>query len=145
MLQKTPRKEVRKKVMLFGVFDGLHPGHRYLLTSAQKLGSLIVVVARDKNVKKLKNKLPKFNERERILHLKKELLGQKIILGDIREGSWSVIKKIKPDIIALGYDQKVLANILRIFIKENNLPTQIIKIKSHQPRKYHSRILHKHK
>lgn len=36
------------RVMVFGVFDGLHPGHRAFLRQARKKGDkLIVVVARD--------------------------------------------------------------------------------------------------
>ncbi len=39
---------MNKKVMAFGSFDFLHPGHVHYLTRASKLGSyLIVVVARE--------------------------------------------------------------------------------------------------
>ena len=42
-------------VMAFGTFDVLHPGHHFYLEQARKLGdNLVVVVARDANVKKLK-------------------------------------------------------------------------------------------
>ena len=45
-------------VMCFGTFDKLHPGHRYYLSESKKQGDyLIVVVARDQNVLKIKNKL----------------------------------------------------------------------------------------
>lgn len=44
-----------KIVMAFGTFDVFHPGHEYYLTQAKKYGDiLIVVVARDKTVEKVK-------------------------------------------------------------------------------------------
>ena len=47
----------QKKVMTFGTFDGVHQGHENLLTQAKKLGNeLIVVVAQDATVLKLKGK-----------------------------------------------------------------------------------------
>jgi FAD synthetase len=44
-----------KKVMTFGTFDLFHPGHVYYLSEAESLGDeLIVIIARDERVTKLK-------------------------------------------------------------------------------------------
>ena len=44
-----------KKVMVFGTFDGLHEGHLDFFRQAREYGDyLIVAVARDVNVKKIK-------------------------------------------------------------------------------------------
>ena len=48
-----------KKVMIFGTFDKFHPGHINFLKQSEQYGDyLIVVVARDITVKKLKGKMP---------------------------------------------------------------------------------------
>jgi FAD synthetase len=45
----------KKVVMTFGTFDMFHPGHRYYLSEARKEGDvLVVIVARDITVEKLK-------------------------------------------------------------------------------------------
>jgi FAD synthetase len=45
----------KKVVMTFGTFDVFHPGHRFYLTEARKLGGrLIVIVALDSTVEKIK-------------------------------------------------------------------------------------------
>ncbi len=98
------------KVMVFGVFDGLHKGHQFFLEQAKKLGTdLIIVVTIDKVVEELKNKVPRFNLKKRIEDLRQLAITNKIVSGDEKNGSWKIIKKFKPDIIALGYDQKDLA------------------------------------
>ncbi len=96
-----------KKVLCFGTFDLFHPGHVSFLRQARKYGNyLVVVVARDENVKKIKGKYPLDNELKRIENLKKSKLGDNVILGK-EKFSYSIIKEIDPDIICLGYDQKV--------------------------------------
>src|SRR5258708_12785168 len=94
-----------KKVMVFGVFDLLHPGHISFLKQAKKLGSfLIVSVARDVNVKKVKGKKPVFNEKKRMAYVKQLKIAKKVILGATKD-PWPHIVKEKPSLIALGYDQ----------------------------------------
>ncbi|MHA1679090.1 MAG: adenylyltransferase/cytidyltransferase family protein, partial [Promethearchaeota archaeon] len=63
-------QENNKKVLCFGTFDILHPGHVSFLKQARKYGNyLVVVVARDENVKKIKGKYPLDNELKRIENL----------------------------------------------------------------------------
>jgi FAD synthetase len=96
-----------KKILCFGTFDGLHPGHISFLRQARKYGDyLVVVIARDKNVKKLKGKYPVQNELERFKNIKKNSLVDEAILGK-EEIDYDIIKEINPDVICLGYDQKV--------------------------------------
>jgi FAD synthetase len=93
-------------VMCFGVFDRFHLGHLSYLKQAQKYGNqLIIIVARDKTVLKVKGKLPRQNENERRLFLEKNGFA-KAKLGQLRD-RFKVIEKYKPDIICLGYDQAV--------------------------------------
>ena len=56
------------RVMVFGTFDGLHQGHLNFFKQARNLSKnsyLIVSVARDKNVKKIKGRLPYLNEKKK--------------------------------------------------------------------------------
>lgn len=95
-----------KKVMVFGTFDKLHPGHLDFLRQAKAYGDhLSVVIARDKNVLKFKNKTPSDNEAERKLNVKKIAIVDKAVLGQIRN-IYNVISRNKPNIICLGYDQR---------------------------------------
>ena len=132
-----------KKVMVFGVFDWLHPGHLSFLKQAAQYGDeLIVVVARDSSVKKLKNKIPVHNEKERLLMIKKEPLVHLAVLGDSRLGSYDVIKKYKPDLICLGYDQKYLEKDLKQRMEEKKIPlVSLIVLDSYEPDRFHTKLL----
>ena len=57
------------KIMVFGTFDGLHKGHIHFFNQAKNIvknSFLIVSIARDKNVLKIKGKLPILNEIDRM-------------------------------------------------------------------------------
>ncbi len=133
------------KVMVFGVFDGLHKGHQFFLEQAKKLGTdLIIVVTIDKVVEELKNKVPRFNLKKRIEDLRQLAITNKIVSGDEKNGSWKIIKKFKPDIIALGYDQKDLALNLSQYLLAVDFPRPEIKfIKSFNPKIYKSSLFRK--
>jgi len=93
-------------VMVFGTFDILHFGHLHLFHQAKRLADkLVVVVARDCNVKKIKGVLPINNEKERLELIKHVDIVDNAILGD-KNDIYKVVLKIKPDVIALGYDQE---------------------------------------
>lgn len=126
--------------MVFGTFDILHPGHLYFFKQAKKLGDkLIVVVARDVNVEKVKGFLPKLNEKERLQIVKSLKIVDKAALGELRD-RYRVILKYKPDVICLGYDQKVPSNFLRE-LRKRGAGTKVVRLKSYRPEKYKSSLL----
>ena len=90
--------------MATGVFDLLHPGHVAFLREAKALGDeLVVVVARDSTAKRFKHTpiTPEAQRVEMVAALKpvdRAVLGNE---GDIFE----ILDEIRPDVIALGYDQ----------------------------------------
>ncbi len=129
--------------MVFGVFDRLHPGHLSFLKQAKKYGEkLIVVVARDSAVFKLKKRRPAQSEKKRLQNLRKISLATKAVFGDQRQGSYGIIKKYKPEIICLGYDQERLLRDMRDKIKLGKIPPiKLIKLKSYHPYKFHSSLL----
>ncbi len=129
-----------KKILAFGTFDGVHKGHINFLKQARKLGNyLIVVVARDETVKKLKGKFPLKNEIERMGELRKYKIINEIRLGE-RNNPYKVAKEVNSDVICLGYDQKFFVENLPIKIKKLKLKTKIFRMKPYKPSKFHSSI-----
>lgn len=94
------------RVLVFGTFDRLHPGHRFLLTEAGKRGRLFVVIARDRNVERIKGRLPDQSEAERKRIIEDVFPDATAILGDSSD-FLRPVRDIKPDLILLGYDQKL--------------------------------------
>lgn len=93
-----------KHVVVFGVFDILHPGHLYFLRQAKKQGELTVIVTRDARAKKEKGRKPFFSQGERVKRVRAIKQVDRAILGD-KIGEWKVLKKLKPSIVCVGYDQ----------------------------------------
>ncbi len=130
-----------KKVLIFGTFDGLHPGHENFFAQAARLGQVFVVVARDANVAKIKNRRPHFSERSRLATVAHAGNVFAARLGDPQDFLKPVIK-IQPNIIALGFDQKTFTPAeLKTKLKKIKLTPKIIRLKSFQPEKYKSSLL----
>ena len=122
-----------KKIIVFGSFDPLHEGHRGFFRQAKRLGDyLIVVVARDDNIKKIKNHESRIKEDERLKTVQAEKNVDQAILGDIG-GNYTALEKIMPDIIAIGYDQKIPEDLKN---KVSKLKT--VRLKPFHPEKYKS-------
>ncbi len=123
---------MREKVAIaFGSFDILHPGHIYYLKGAARYGKLVVVVARDSSIRKLKGRLPLMDERSRLGLVGALRFVDRAVLGDrIRRWNdiYKVLAKYRPDYIVLGYDQKVDMEYLNRFLKENELKSRIVRI-----------------
>lgn len=130
--------------MAFGTFDLLHPGHINFLKQAKKQGQLIVIIARDKTVKRLKGKLPQHGEKQRLEAVKGLKLADKVVIGSLTD-KYSAIKKYRPGIIALGYDQTYFTNPLKNELIKLKLNTKIIRLKAFKPEKYKTSILYGYK
>ena len=81
----------------------MHPGHIYFLESAKKLGNkLVVVLTNDSN-----NKKPyAVPARQRKKLLESVELADEVLIGDVKDMA-KVVEIVKPDVVALGYDQKM--------------------------------------
>lgn len=113
--------------MVFGTFDFFHIGHLHFLQQAKNLGEkLLVVVARDSIVQKLKGKLPLHNQEERMTLLRHIDIVDEVILGDEILGSYNVIEGYTPDIVATGYDQDAFFEDIKRFIQEKNVRLQLV-------------------
>ncbi|MFA4833930.1 MAG: adenylyltransferase/cytidyltransferase family protein [Patescibacteria group bacterium] len=127
-----------RKVMCFGTFDNLHPGHLSYLSQARGYGDyLIVVVARDVNAGKLKGRLPRQNEKLRLGKVKNLSFVDKAVLGQLHD-KFGIIKKHKPSVICLGYDQIVDTREL-----EKVFSGEIIRLKPYKEHVYKSSKLSK--
>jgi len=125
-----------RKVMAFGTFDFLHPGHVFYLKKAKALGDeLIVVVARDRNVLSLKGKKPLNSEKDRLEMVRQLRFVDRAVLGDREMCKWLVIKKSRPTTIALGYDQWASIPSLRQELDAIGLHPRIVRVKSFKPKK----------
>ena len=126
------------KVMCAGTFDTIHPGHLYFLSEAKKYGDkLIVVVARDKTSERIKGKKPMHTERERLEQIRTLEIVDEAVLG--RHGNiFEIVEEIKPNVICLGYDQKVLKQELEDELKKRNIKCDVVRIDSYMPNVYKS-------
>jgi FAD synthetase len=115
------------KVMATGTFDLLHPGHIYYLKEAKKLGdTLAVVVATDATVRRLKHE--PVNPEEIRLNLIKELkIVDKAYLGH-EEDMYEIVEEIKPDIIALGFDQIHDENKIKSELKKRKINAKVVRL-----------------
>lgn len=118
-----------KRVVATGTFDIIHPGHIKFLEEAKKLGDeLVVIVAREKNVKhKPKPVIPE-EQRRKVVEAIRYV--DKAILGD-EEDIFKPILELRPDVIALGYDQHFNEDWLREELKKRGLNCEVVRIKVH--------------
>lgn len=94
------------KLMIFGTFDDLHPGHLYVFRNALERGDVYVVVARDSNVLKIKGRPPLQAEGDRVAAIEKSFPSAHVLLGN-PEDFLAPVREVQPDLIVLGYDQKL--------------------------------------
>jgi FAD synthetase len=95
-----------KKVLAGGAFSIIHPGHLFFLERAGRLGNyLVVVVANDRTVSRSKGLLVmKAEARKKVLESLS--IVDKAVIGDEKD-FMKVVRRERPRIIALGYDQEL--------------------------------------
>jgi len=123
-----------KTVLAFGTYDLFHLGHEYFLREAKKYGDrLVVVVARDANVERIKGRSPQQDEETRRAVVEEFEAVDEVVLGYEEWGKhMRVLEDIAPNVICLGYDQKA------------QLPEgdwKVVVIDSFEPEKYKSSLL----
>lgn len=125
-------------VMCFGSFDTLHPGHIYFLKQAKKLGdALVVVVALDSTIKAVKGIAPKYNEKQRVEHIRDLKIADKVVLG-YEADKYEIIEEINPDVIALGYDQDSFAGKLKEEMGKRSMNPKIVRLGPYKEEHYKS-------
>jgi len=125
-LTQKGRNSIRV-VLAGGVFDIIHPGHVFFLTKAKELGDfLIVVVARDETARKNKIVVVPAKQRVKVVRALKPV--DAAIVGKY-EDIFKTLYDIKPDVVALGYDQHHLAEGIEKEAERGNLKIEFVKIK----------------
>ena len=123
----------KKIVLAGGVFDIIHPGHIHTLNAAKALGDVLVVaIATDKTAQKMKKRPPLHNQ-----ELRRELVSC-LSMVDIamighEEDIFETVKEVKPDIIALGYDQIHQEKFISDGCKRISLDVKIVRLQSPIP------------
>ncbi len=138
----TPKGRSRLRIVLVGgTFDIIHVGHLATLSEARKLGNfLLVVVARDETVEKLKGHKPLNDELTRLSVVRQLKPVDAAILGSRRD-MFAVVRRAKPEVIALGYDQRHSEEELRRKIDELGLRTDVVRLKVKIPKVKTSEIV----
>ena len=132
-VSEPPTIKERSRVLVFGTYDIIHPAHIRFLVEARQTANcydcvLVVVLARDSSIERIKGHKPIFTEEQRL----KLVSGLRVVdyaqLGKEGEDHFSVILDIKPEYIILGYDQLPNDKPLLAFIKEHQLKTTVFRL-----------------
>ncbi len=115
------------RVLLAGTFDLLHPGHIRLLWRAKRKfgGELIVIVARDENVRRFKGREPILEDRIRAFILSSLKPVDRVVIGS--EDIFRHIERLKPDVIVLGYDQRIDEEYLSKALSMRGIEAKIVR------------------
>ncbi len=131
-LTKIGRSSI-KVVLTGGVFDIIHLGHIHTLNSAKSLGDvLVVVVATDKTVMAIKKKIPLHNQNQRCVLINSLKMVDLGVVGSEKD-IFATVRDIKPEVIALGYDQIHQEKFITDGCKKLNLNVEITRLYSPMP------------
>ena len=127
------QKSSSKIVLAGGVFDIIHPGHINTLNAAKKLGDfLVVVIATDKTAVKMKKREPLHSAQLRQELVSSLTMVDLCIVGD-EEDIFKTVDLVKPQIIALGYDQTHQEEFIKEGCKKINLEVSVARLESPRP------------
>ncbi len=127
-------------VLAGGVFDIIHPGHIYTLNAAKALGDvLVVVVATDNTAVKMKKRNPIHSQEQR-QELVNSLKVVDLCLIGQEENIFKTVKQVRPQIIALGYDQVHQEQFITEGCKKIELDAKVARLQSPIPESSSSKI-----
>src|SRR6266511_2129860 len=134
-------RDALKVVLVGGVFDLIHPGHIHTLKAAKAEGDvLVVVVARQSTAQKIKKYRKIYHDEK----LRKDLVTSLnfvdlALIG--KEGTlYDTVEYVKPNVIALGYDQAHSERDIAENCKKRNLNVQVTRLSTPIPESKSSKI-----
>ena len=134
-------RDALKVVLVGGVFDLIHPGHIHTLKAAKAEGDLlVVVVARQSTAQKIKKYRKIYHDEK----LRRDLVTSLnfvdlALIG--KEGTlYDTVEYVKPNVIALGYDQAHSEKEIAENCKKRNLNVQVIRLSTPVPGSKSSKI-----
>src|SRR3989344_3996057 len=127
-----------RRVLVFGTFDVIHPGHISFLRQGGKNGAVLFVpLAREKYIRKIKGQSARHSEAERKTLIESLKFVNKVVFGS-KTDYLRHIMSIKPSVIVLGYDQKAFTEKLREKLAERGLSVKIVRARAYKPGIYKS-------
>ena len=127
-------------VLAGGVFDIIHPGHIYTLNAAKALGDvLVVVVATDNTSEKMKKRKPLHTQEQR-QELVNSLSVVDLCLVGQEDDIFKTVNRVRPEIIALGYDQIHQEQYITEGCKKIKLDAKVARLQSPIPESSSSKI-----
>jgi len=122
----------QKTVIASGVFDLLHLGHVKFLEEAKKEGGknarLVVIIATDRTVEKTKGRKPIMSENQRRALVESLKVVDEAVLGSEEFDIGDVVKSVKPDVIALGYDQTDMEKRVQEYVSGHKLGIKVVRV-----------------
>lgn len=126
-----------RTVLVFGTFDVIHPGHLSFLRQAAARGDrLVVSIARDEFVLRIKGKRPLHSEERRRKRILETGLVDEAFLSDPVQGTYSLVKRLEPDVVCLGHDQDELKADLAAWLEANGLSVGRVTLEPYKPEVY---------
>jgi cytidyltransferase-like protein len=128
-------------VFIGGGFELIHYGHVYTISKARELGdALVVSVARDSTIRRRKGREPLINEADRVTLLSSLRQVDAAILG-VEGDIYITLEKVKPDVVALGYDQYHLEPEVKEEAAKRGMKLKVVRLDSPYPTLKTTRIL----
>ncbi|QLH07323.1 cytidyltransferase [Nitrosopumilus ureiphilus] len=120
-------------VLAGGVFDIIHPGHIYTLNAAKALGDvLVVVVATDNTAVKMKKRNPIHSQKQRQELVNSLSMVDLCLIGQ-EDDIFKTVNLVRPEIIALGYDQVHQEKFITEGCKKIKLDAKVARLQSPIP------------
>jgi cytidyltransferase-like protein len=139
-LTSKGRSSVRV-VFIGGGFELIHYGHVHTISKAKGLGDVLVVsVARDSTIRKRKGREPLISEGDRVRLLSSLREVDAAILG-VEGDIYVTLQKVKPDIVALGYDQYHMEDEVRREANKRGMKLRVVRLDSPYPHIKTTKIL----
>ncbi len=140
VLSQKGRGSIRV-VFLGGGFEVIHYGHVHTISKARRLGDVLVVsVARDSTIRRRKKREPLVGEAERVKLLSALRDVDAAILG-VEGDIYETLEKVKPDLVALGYDQYHLEEEVKRESAKRGMKVEVVRLDSPVPNLKTSNIL----
>ncbi len=122
------------RILLFGTFDHLHPGHHFVINEARTRGDVTVIVARDRNVERIKGFTALQSEEHRAQAIRDAFPAVTVLLGD-RDDFLAPVRSVGPDLILLGYDQRLPPG-----VSEADFPCPVERLAAFRPEEFKSSL-----
>ena len=127
-------------VLAGGVFDIIHPGHIYTLNAAKALGDvLVVVVATDNTSEKMKKRRPLHTQEQRQELVNSLSMVDLCLIGQ-EDDIFKTVNRVRPQIIALVYDQIHQEKFIIDGCKKIELDAKVARLQSPIPESSSSKI-----